>query len=199
MSKGGTRERIILAAARLIHQQGYRATTIDDILAASGVKKGNLYYYFSSKEALGLAVLDRLHEGHLASVRGHLENRDKSARERISQWLLSMVGKVADAQCAHGCPFGNLALEVSDTCEVFRNRIAAHFAAWQEIIAETVRQGKAAGEFGPDLDPDEFAASAIALLEGAILMAKLTREIRPLERAIADLRGRLEASAPQPA
>ncbi len=197
MPKGDTKQRIILAAAQLIHRQGYGATTIDDILAASGVKKGNLYYYFSSKEELGLAVLDWMHEGHLGSVSSFLANESLSPRERISQWLVSMAGKMADSCCAYGCPFGNLALELSDSSEAFRQRIAAHFAAWEGLIADAVRAGKDAEEFAADLDPEEFAATAVALLEGAILMAKLTREIRPMERAMADLRHRLAVAAPQ--
>lgn len=195
MGKTDTRQRIILAAAMLIHQKGYGGTTIDDVLVESGVKKGNLYYYFASKEELGLAVVDFMHESHLQSLQSFLANGDLSPRERISQWLMSMAGKMADTNCTCGCPFGNLALELSDSNELFRQRILNHFAEWEQLLADCVREGQAAGEFDPDMNAADFAASALAQLEGAILMAKLTREIRPLELAMTELRRRLDAVA----
>ena len=54
-----TREHILDAAGRLIHLRGFHNTSVDDILRESGVGKGNLYYYFKSKDELGYATLDR--------------------------------------------------------------------------------------------------------------------------------------------
>src|SRR5262245_62514761 len=55
-----TREVVIQAATRLIHLKGYQNTSVDDVLTASGVGKGNFYHYFKSKEDLGYAILDRI-------------------------------------------------------------------------------------------------------------------------------------------
>src|SRR5919106_4195752 len=57
-----TRELVIEAATHLIHLKGYQNTSIDDVLSASGVGKGNFYHYFKSKEDLGFAILDRVAE-----------------------------------------------------------------------------------------------------------------------------------------
>lgn len=54
-----TREQILDATGRLIHLRGFHNTSVDDILRESGVGKGNLYYYFKSKDDLGFAALDR--------------------------------------------------------------------------------------------------------------------------------------------
>src|ERR671918_2145816 len=58
----GTREVVIEAATRLIHLKGYQNTSVEDVLTASGVGKGNFYHYFKSKEDLGYAILDRVVE-----------------------------------------------------------------------------------------------------------------------------------------
>src|SRR5919201_4101268 len=60
-----TREALIEAATRLIHLQGYQNTSVDDVLTASGVGKGNFYHYFKSKEDLGYAILDRVVDAFL--------------------------------------------------------------------------------------------------------------------------------------
>lgn len=53
-----TRKRIVDAARMLFAQKGYKATSIEDIIAATGTSKGNLYYHFKSKEGLFLYLLD---------------------------------------------------------------------------------------------------------------------------------------------
>ena len=47
-----TKNRIVTAAWRLFHEQGYENTTVDEIIAASGTSKGSFYHYFEGKDAL---------------------------------------------------------------------------------------------------------------------------------------------------
>ena len=54
-----TREKILAEARLLFKQKGFGATTINDLLDASGTTKGNLYFHFSDKEAVALDVLRR--------------------------------------------------------------------------------------------------------------------------------------------
>jgi TetR/AcrR family transcriptional repressor of nem operon len=53
-----TKATIIGAARHLFKYQGYKKTTIDDICEAASIKRGNLYFYFRSKEELALAAID---------------------------------------------------------------------------------------------------------------------------------------------
>src|SRR4030042_5862164 len=53
-----TKHKVVKAARHLFKYQGYKNTTIEDISEASGVKRGNLYFYFKSKEELAFAVID---------------------------------------------------------------------------------------------------------------------------------------------
>ena len=53
-----TKNRVVETARRLFHVQGFSNTSMDDIIKKSGVKKGNLYFYFKSKDELGYAVLN---------------------------------------------------------------------------------------------------------------------------------------------
>ncbi len=53
------REKVMGAARHLFKYRGYKNTSIEDISLASGVKRGNLYFYFKSKEDLAHAVIER--------------------------------------------------------------------------------------------------------------------------------------------
>src|SRR5512134_2145367 len=55
-----TRETILDAATNLMRVNGYRTTSLDEVLRESGVGKGNFYYHFKSKEELGYAILDQI-------------------------------------------------------------------------------------------------------------------------------------------
>jgi len=57
-ASGDTRMALIEAAAKLIAARGYRGTTVDDVVAGSGLSKGTFYWHFKSKEVLLLAVLE---------------------------------------------------------------------------------------------------------------------------------------------
>ncbi|MGC8659136.1 MAG: TetR/AcrR family transcriptional regulator [Desulfomonilaceae bacterium] len=67
-----TRTHIIDSATRLINKKTYSATSIEDIIHATGVKKGNLYFHFSSKEELGLAVVREAGKDFSTFISEHL-------------------------------------------------------------------------------------------------------------------------------
>jgi AcrR family transcriptional regulator len=71
-AKEARQEQILQAALRCFAQRGYYATTIDDLVAATGLSRGALYLYFPGKEALYLALADRWNCGLEAAIRRQL-------------------------------------------------------------------------------------------------------------------------------
>jgi TetR/AcrR family transcriptional repressor of nem operon len=192
-SKGAaTRDQILDAAARLIHLQGYHCTSLDDVLRQSGVGKGNFYYYFKSKEELGYAIIDRI----IQRFREHtLEPAfaDPSA-DPVAQ-IHALLDRVLESQrqrnCVGGCPMGNLASELSDVHEGFRRRLAESFVHWRARLAEALERARSRGRLRGDVEPAALAQFLVAALEGAILMAKLTRDIGVMERCVQELKRHL--------
>ena len=187
-----TRDQILDAAGRLIHLQGYHCTSLDDVLRESGVGKGNFYYYFRSKEELGYAIIDRL-------VRAFLERTLEPAfadfeADPVAQ-IHNLLDRVLDNQrqrnCIGGCPMGNLASELSDVHEGFRQRLAEVFVAWRVTMAEALRRGQTAGRLRPECNPEGAAYFIVAALEGAILMSKVTKDIKVMERCVDELKQHL--------
>ena len=58
MALTNTREEIIRKGAELIHAQGFNATGLQQILQTAGIPKGSFYFYFKSKEAFGLEIIN---------------------------------------------------------------------------------------------------------------------------------------------
>jgi TetR/AcrR family transcriptional repressor of nem operon len=187
-----TRDQILDAASRLIHLRGYHCTSLDDVLRESGVGKGNFYYHFKSKEDLGYAIIDRAVERFLErTLEPALGDPEGDPLDQVQAFLDRMVAIQRERNCVGGCPVGNLASELSDVHEGFRQRLAGIFDQWRARIAEALRRGQERGRLGRELEPAAVAHFMVAALEGAILMAKVTRDVAVLERCVGELKRHL--------
>jgi TetR/AcrR family transcriptional repressor of nem operon len=189
-SKGEkTRRRIVGHATLLMYEKGYAKTTIDDVIAAAGVTKGSFYFHFSSKEELGYAVIESASNFILGSMRESLDRQDLGPQERIETMLRGVQGIVEAADCSRGCILGNLALETSNTNDVFRERIAQAFRDWSQLIASELEQMKREGELPPDFNCTRYANFAISALEGGIMISKVTLDPAPMRNSVALILG----------
>jgi len=187
-----TRDQILDVAGKLIHLRGYHATSLDDVLKESGVGKGNFYYYFKSKEDLGYAILDRMLQ---AFVERTLEPAFADAVAdpvvQIKEFLDRVLDNQRQRSCIGGCPMGNLASELSDVHEGFRQQLAGMFLQWRVTLAEVLARGRESGRLRSGLDPASAAEFLVAALEGAILLTKVTRDISVMERCVTELKQHL--------
>jgi TetR/AcrR family transcriptional regulator, transcriptional repressor for nem operon len=184
----GNRERILEAASRLFHDRGFQGTSLDDIIAASGVCRSNLYYHFRSKEALGLSVLDWFAERFTAGVlESTLGDGRLSARLRLERFLTSITEGVEADTYRRGCPFGNLAAELAGEHPKFRERLGGLFRRWESAVVGCLRDGIRRGEFRADLDVDRIATALISQFEGAVLLSKTYGHGGPVRAAQATL------------
>lgn len=197
-----TRDQILDAASRLIHLRGYHCTSLDDVLRESRVGKGNFYYYFKSKEDLGYAIIDRaIREFVERTLEPAFADPDGDPLAQIHAFLDGILARVRARNGVGGCPMGNLACELSDVHEGFRQRLAEVFVAWRRRLAETLVRAQQRRRLRADADAAALAQFLVAALEGAILMAKVTRDVTALERSVAELKQHLTlylADAGQP-
>lgn len=196
-SKGAaTRDQILDSAGRLIHLRGYHSTSLDDVLRKSGVGKGNFYYYFKSKEELGHAIIDRAVQGFLErTLQPAFADPSGDPLGQVYSFLDRVLAITRERNCVGGCPLGNLASELSDVHEGFRQRLAQIFVQWRATLAEALRQAKDRGRLREDMDEGAVAQFLVAALEGAILMAKLSKDILVMEACVAEIKGHLDLYA----
>ncbi|MGH7389115.1 MAG: TetR/AcrR family transcriptional regulator [Candidatus Rokuibacteriota bacterium] len=183
-----TREVIIAAAKRLMQIKGYHATSLDEVLSESGVGKGSFYHFFRSKEDLGHAILDQIVTSFVAQT---LEPCFSDAGGRPLAQIRCFLDRVVEMQracnCVGGCPLGNLASELSDVHEGFRARLVDVFSAWRARLTEALREAQRRGDVGSECRPDAVAHFLVASLEGAILMTKVSKDIRVMEQCVDEM------------
>lgn len=178
------RNKILGAAATLLEQRGYSALGVAEICATAGVPKGSFYYFFESKQALALTVIDE----HWALQRRRWVELLSSDRDPLRR-LRDLFEATEEVQRAGqqkaglvvGCLFGNLALELSNQAEEIRSRLQEIFEAQIDLIERVVIEAKGLGQAGPSVDAHEAARSMVAQIEGRALLAKLLNDPAQLE------------------
>ncbi|WOX14078.1 TetR/AcrR family transcriptional regulator [Streptomyces sp. N50] len=181
-------EKILAAGRSLFEARGYSALGVAEICKAAGVPKGSFYYFYASKEALALAVVDE----HWADQRREWtrilsgETGGAQPLDRLRQLFEETeAGQHAVQQgCGTvlGCLLGNLSLEMSNQTEAVRARLQEIFDAQVEMVAAVIGEARERGDVTVN-DPREAARSVVAQLEGQVMFAKLynnTGRLSPL-------------------
>lgn len=184
MRKGEqTRERILELAAELFNTRGYSASSIGDVMQATGLKKGGIYNHFGSKDQLALEAFDfayrRVSRRFIRALVGR-----RTSLERLLAIVEVFRSFLENPPFRGGCMLLNAAVESDDSYPALRERARKGMEDWAEFIRQTVRTGQESGELRRGIDPDYIATIIIATLEGAIMMSNLYNDMVYLNRAV---------------
>lgn len=182
MGRPSLRERILETGVRTVHELGYAAAGVREITAAAGVPQGSFTNHFRSKEAFGLAVLDRYLEGIEATMAATLGDETRTPAGRLHAYFDIVAGRLSEAGWRYGCLIGNLSLETAEHSDAFRLRLATAMATLTERFAETVRAGQTCGEIRADLPAQDIASGLMFSWQGAMLWMKVHRSGAPIDR-----------------
>jgi len=165
----------------VLTEKGFSATGIDEILGRVAVPKGSFYYYFTSKEAFGLALIDRYADFFAHKIDRHLNNTQLAPVERLRSFVGDAMTSMARFDFRRGCLIGNLGQEMGALPESFRARLQEVLGDWQARFAVCLAQAQEAGALSKSVDVNQVAAFFWIGWEGAVLRAKLEHSPAPLE------------------
>jgi len=177
-----SRERILQEAEHLIHMRGYHCTSLDDIAKRCRMTKANLLHHFRSKEELGLAVLDYKIDAYRRCCLDPIFSDGSDPMGSVRELFASAGRFYRGNGCKAGCFVGNMALEMSDLSERFREKAEAFFDEWAGRIAGELRRHQNLGRFAPAMDASSTAEAILSLYEGAIMLARTRRDHRVFDR-----------------
>ncbi|MBB5078654.1 TetR/AcrR family transcriptional regulator [Nonomuraea endophytica] len=170
---GAKRQRLMSAAAEVVHRQGAERTTIADIARAADVPVGNVYYYFKTKDELVAAALSE-HARRLGTLTGGLDALP-DPRARLKGLVEAWVSQ-RELAARYGCPTGTLAAELDKRAEggldAEAGRVIRLLLDWAE------RQFR---ELGLP-EPDGLALTLVGAYQGMSLLANALREPGVMDR-----------------
>jgi len=184
-----TRGRVVAAASHLFATRGFAATSIADVAEAAGLLKGNLAYYFKTKQGLLEAVVDArakvLWDELVAPAQP-----GEDARATIHR-LLDHVRSSAEELAQYGCPVGGLATELGKTDETLHTNAAALLLKLEAYLCEAFARTM------PRKDAERSAEHLLSRLQGAAVVAQARRDPAVVHRQIDEAMSWLDTVLPK--
>jgi TetR/AcrR family transcriptional regulator, transcriptional repressor for nem operon len=158
----GKRERLVAAAAQLLHQQGIERTTLADIAGAADVPPGNVYYYFKTKDDVIAAGIEA-HTQQIRTTLAFIDAQHRSPKSRLKAFVREFTAQ-SEIVAEHGCPLGSL-------CSELGKRVRQSDLAAAELMRLPIewaeQQFRALGRH----DAHDLALDLLAAYEGRALLA----------------------------
>lgn len=168
-----TRLNILQKAFELVYQNGYRTTSVDEIIATTQVSKGAFFYHFKNKDEMGLAMINEVMQpGMRKSLIEALPNNGNPVEE-IYNMMESLLLKDPFFIIKYGCPAINMVEEMASYNKAFNKALSQLVIQWEEAITTTLEKGKTIGKINPDTNPKEVAQYIISGYGGIRNLGKI--------------------------
>ena len=181
MATKSTRDHLIDTGLKLMHQHGYNATGLTEILKAADVPKGSFYHHFGSKEDFAATALERYttrEAKHAATV---LNDAKVPPLKRLKRYFMDLVKFYGQKGEIPGCMMGRFSLEIAAANPQLRKQLSGSFAHWQRTVAAVIQQAVAQKELSADTDSESLAGFLLNSWEGALLRSQAEENDSPLE------------------
>ena len=175
-----TRDKILFAAYKEIHVNGFQSASLTNILARTGLTKGALYHHFRDKTELGYAVVDEViaRRVHLSFIQPLEQFEDPI--EGFIAYIQNAGNTFSMTDIELGCPLAVLAQEMAPIDEGFRTRLTSIYENWHQSIAELLHKAKKMDLIIDEVDPYSMAVTMVAIMEGALNAAKVSQSLDKL-------------------
>jgi len=168
-----TRQFIIESTAAIFNIKGYAGTSMSDLTQATRLTKGSIYGNFENKEEVALAVFDY----NLSRIIQKIEQLVQKAvnyHDKLMVYAQVYHSMMGGPFLAGGCPILNTAVEADDTHVLLKEKAAGAVIQWKKKLVALIEEGIKIGEFKAEIDSAQLALSIIALIEGGMMIAKVT-------------------------
>ncbi len=164
-------EEVLTAVRDQFWAKGYAATSLDDLLTATGLGKGSLYCAFGDKHQLFLAVLDAYTAWRLEAMRGALQG-DGPAIDRLRALFRVDDAGPGELPPGRGCMLVNSTSELAPHDQDVVERARAAFGAVEDLLVHAVEQARDQGDLPADTNARELGRLLLAILQGQEFLAK---------------------------
>ncbi|MEU0541317.1 TetR/AcrR family transcriptional regulator [Nocardia sp. NPDC005978] len=187
--RGATKRRMLIGGVELLRERGSAGVTIDAVLSRTGAPRGSVYHHFPGgrrqllSESLGLSgdAITALIESSAAAGPG------EALRVLLEFWRKLL--RDSDFQAV--CPAVAVAVGGTEDDRALHPEVAAILTRWRTALAASLL---AAGV--PAARAETLATLTLSAVEGAIVLSRVDRSLRPLEQVAAELEPLLLAAVP---
>ena len=182
-----TRAILIETAVKQIRRTGYSAFSYADLAASVGIRKASIHHHFPAKEDLGVAIVAAYSED-LSDALHRIESQFPSPLDRIAAFIDIYRGALRSGL---GCLCGVMAAELQSLPDALQASVRQYFKMNLRWLEKTLSDR--GGGLRADVDPDVQARTVLATMQGALSVARATKDRKLFEQAAAGLLAGLTA------
>jgi TetR/AcrR family transcriptional repressor of nem operon len=155
-------------------RKGFEATSLTDLLEATGLSKSSLYATFGGKRDLFVSAFDVYRKERAQEMRQILEQ--SPAREAIERLFRKIVTDAGNGDSSRGCMSINQAVEMAPHDLEIRARVLQDFALFEEVLTRTIEQGQAEGSIQSADTAQNLARLLVLAFPGLQVMVRVSSD-----------------------
>jgi TetR/AcrR family transcriptional repressor of nem operon len=171
------------AAMELFWEQGYEATSVDDLVARLGIGRGSLYAAFGSKHALYLKALDRYRCEQMGGALAALDDPAAPLKPTLRRFFAALVEDSLGEPPRRGCFMVNATTERAACDAAVAARVRENATALEQTLERAVRRAQARGEVPSDKNARALARFLVMAVQGLRVAGAAT----PSRAALGDM------------
>jgi TetR/AcrR family transcriptional repressor of nem operon len=181
------KETLLRQGMKSFYANGFHGTTVDAILEAAGVPKGSFYHHFRSKDAFGLAVLERYMHLQLEMLTRWSDDDTLTTAGQLTRYFDELSEIFVRSGFQRACLAGKFSTELAAGSESFRDQLAGSIEVWHAALTAVLRRGQGRGDIRTDRRAEELSHSVLAIIQGAFVIALSLRDSDALAAAGASI------------
>ena len=178
-----TKNYIIEQAAPIFNMHGYKGTTMSQLTKAINMTKGAIYGNFKDKDEIALAAFDYNFAEIAEKIRTVVLSKE-NACEKLIAFANFYLDEFAIISRKGGCPILNAAIDSDNIHPPLKERVAQAIEYWTNNVSGIVYSGIKRKQINKNTKPEQFASLFISLIEGGMMLAKVTGNTIHLSRNI---------------
>jgi len=186
-----TKQMIVEQSAQVFNRKGYSGTSMSDIMEATGLAKGGIYGNFRDKDELAAAAFDHTYQKVLLAIRARVL-AEKTAQCKLLAIFRFYHNYTVNPDFPGGCPVLNTGVETDDQIPFLKEKAAAAMQEMLQSLQRIIQKGIDTGEFNTGLDAKLEAALIYSVIEGGIMMSKLSDQPGILNKLLKHLKKEVE-------
>jgi AcrR family transcriptional regulator len=165
-------DEVIAASRDLFWDQGYEATSVDDLGAVTGLGRGSFYKAFGDKHSLFVRSLELYCAQMSEVIQADLHNPELSAYDRLVAHIRGLAAAMASDTDRRGCLVAKSADELCPADAEVAKRVKRTLDGWLRELTATIAAAQADGDIPAGTDAKALASLLLAVLRGMEALRK---------------------------
>ncbi|WP_139958732.1 TetR/AcrR family transcriptional regulator [Flavicella sediminum] len=161
-----SKQQILESAFKLFYENGFKATSINNIMETTSLTKGAFYYHYKTKKELGLEIISQKLKKRVTDAMILPLSNKGDALEILENTFLNRIKSFPTYSKLHGCPLNNFINEIGDYEPSYQTALKDIIETWKSALITLIERGKLENSIQKNISSSAVAIYLISAFEG---------------------------------